>query len=116
MIFNLHCRFDLSSDLGIDGACGTIKSLDPFFISCGEWNGTIINDVQFTKPHFKALTAKFINVGVAIDFNVILGLNNIDAIEHVQEPLALDWHCELFVEHIQQNIGGALVGSGVTIY
>ncbi len=48
---------------------------------------------------------------MTVDFDVGTGLNNVDAVEHVQEALAFYWHRELLIEHIHKDVGGTVVGS-----
>ena len=49
---------------------------------------------------------------MAIDFDVVPGLEDVDTIEHVQETLSLKWNRELFVEQVQENIGSLLIWGG----
>jgi hypothetical protein len=65
--------------------------------------------VQFAKPCFKVFTAKLVDVGVAVNLDVIPRLYHIDPVEHVQEPLTLDRHCEFFVKHVEEDIRSTLV-------
>ncbi len=47
---------------------------------------------------------------MAVDFDVVLHLDNIDPIEHVQEALTLDGHGQFLVKHAENDIGSLLVG------
>ncbi len=47
---------------------------------------------------------------MAVDFNVVLCLNKVNAIEHVQEALTLDGHGQFLVKHVKKDIGSPLVG------
>ncbi len=47
---------------------------------------------------------------MAVNFDVVLCLDNVDAIEHVQEALALDGHGEFLVKHAEKDIHSLLVG------
>ncbi len=42
---------------------------------------------------------------MAIDFDVVPGLEDIDTIEHVQETLLLEWDRELIIEEVKEDIG-----------
>ncbi len=56
--------------------------------------------------------AKLVDVGMAIDLDIVLGLDNINAIEHIQKALPFDGHGELFVKHVKENVQCTLVGGG----
>ncbi len=47
---------------------------------------------------------------MAVNFDEVSCLYNIYAIEHIKEALALDWHCKLIVQHIEEDIGGPFIG------
>ncbi len=47
---------------------------------------------------------------MAVDFDVVLCLDNVDAIEHVQEALTLDGHGQFLVKHVKKDISSPLVG------
>ena len=65
--------------------------------------------MQFAKPRFKVFIAKLVDVGVTVNLDVILRLYHVNPIEHVQEPLTLDWHREFFVKHVEEDIRSTLV-------
>ncbi len=47
---------------------------------------------------------------MAVDLDIVLGLDNVDAIEHIQKALPFDGHGELFVKHVKENVQCTLVG------
>ncbi len=44
----------------------------------------VVGDVEFIEPHVGVLCAEFSDVGVAIDFNVVVHLDHINAVEHIK--------------------------------
>ncbi len=48
---------------------------------------------------------------MTVDFDVGTGLNDVNAIEHVQEALAFYWHHELLIKHIHKDVSSMVVGS-----
>ncbi len=46
---------------------------------------------------------------MAINFDVVPGLEDVDTIEHVQETLSLEWDRELIIDKVKEDIGCLLV-------
>ena len=47
---------------------------------------------------------------MAVDLDVVAGLANIDPVEHVKEALLFKGDGELFVDHVEENVGCPFVG------
>ncbi len=71
----------------------------------------IITEWDLVEPGVKVLVAEFVNISVAVDFNVVLCLHDIDSVEHIKQALAFDRHSQLFIQHIEEYIGSALIWS-----
>ncbi len=46
---------------------------------------------------------------MAINFDVVPGLEDVDTIEHVQETLSLEWDRKLIIKEVKEDIGCLLV-------
>ncbi len=65
--------------------------------------------MEFPEPSLQIFSAEFVNVSVTVNFDIAPHLDDINAIEHVEEALALNRHCEFLIKHIKKDIGGTLV-------
>jgi hypothetical protein len=65
--------------------------------------------MKFPEPSLQIFSAELVNVSVTVNLDIVPRLNDINAVEHVEEALALIRHCEFLIEHIKKDIGGTLV-------
>ena len=47
---------------------------------------------------------------MAVNFDVIAGLCNVDTIEHVKKTLTFKWDREVVVYHVKENVSRTFVG------
>ncbi len=57
--------------------------------------------MKLAKLCVQILLIELVDVGVAVDLDVMFGLDYADAIKHTQEALLLDGHGELFIKHVE---------------
>ncbi len=60
-------------------------------------------------PCRNVLFEGFLNEDFNIDADVVLGLENVDAVIHIEVALALNWDRYFFVDEIHEDIGRARV-------
>ena len=108
LILDLHGGLEFCNGVGIIGSSGAVEIFYPILLS-RYWGRSIIGDVQFAKPRFEVFTAKLVDVGVAVNLDVIPHLYHVNPVEHVQEPLTLDRHSEFLVKHVEEDIRSTLV-------
>ena len=78
---------------------------------CVAWEegGPIFREWDFIHPCSKIFSAEFVNICMTVNFDVIFCLHHINAVEHVEKPLTFNWHCQLFVEEVHEDVGCVLV-------
>jgi hypothetical protein len=106
-VFNLHQSFESGLILRIVVAHSSIEFLEPCAVP--ERGRAVFCEGNFVEPGIEVFGAKFIDVGVTINLDVVLCLHDINAIEHIREALSFDGHGKFFVEHIEEDIGSVLV-------
>ncbi len=65
--------------------------------------------MEFPEPSLQIFSAEFVNVSVTVNLDIVPRLDDINAVEHVEEALVLNRHCEFLIEHIKKDIGSTLV-------
>ncbi len=65
--------------------------------------------MEFPEPSLQIFSAEFVDVSVTVNFDIVPHLDNINAVEHVEEALVLNRHCEFLIKHIKKDIGDTLV-------
>jgi hypothetical protein len=55
---------------------------------------------------------------MTVKFDIMFRLYHIDTVEHVKEPLTFNWHCQLVVQEVHEDVGCVLVwgSDGKIIY
>ena len=48
---------------------------------------------------------------MAVNFNIVAGLNNVDTVEHVKETLLFERDLEFIVNHIKEDVRSSFIGS-----
>ena len=61
---------------------------------------SVIGIFHIPEPGVDVLLAEFVDVRVAIDFNVVFRLDDIHAIEHIEEALSFQWYTQHVVDGI----------------
>ena len=56
--------------------------------------------------------AEFVNVHMAINFDIVAGLCDIDTIEHVKETLPFEGYPEFIIDHVEEDVCSFLVRGG----
>ena len=46
---------------------------------------------------------------MTVKFDKMFRLHHIDAVEHVKKPLTFNWHCQLVVQEVHEDVGCVLV-------
>jgi len=72
----------------------------------------ILGERYLFEPSFKVFFAEFVNVRMAINFDIVAGLCDIDTIEHVKETLPFEWDPEFIINHVEEDVCSVLVRSG----
>ncbi len=86
-IFNIHFRCELLLFVRVGQANGCVELLELSGVSReGSWTG--FSEMDLVEPRLEVFGTKFVDVGMAIDFDVVLCLRDINSIEHVQQALA----------------------------
>ena len=49
---------------------------------------------------------------MAINFDIVAGLCDVDTIEHVKETLPFEWYPEFIIDHVEEDVCSFLVRSG----
>ena len=91
VIFNLHLGGKGSLVRGISPTNRGVKLFEP----CGvgrKWGGAVCSEWDLTKPRVKVLLTEFSNVGMAVDFDIVACLHDVNTIEHFEEVLLLEGH------------------------
>ena len=57
--------------------------------------------MHVTHPGVTVLGAKLGDVRVAVDFDIVLGLDDIDAIEDVDKALSFEWDAETLINLVE---------------
>jgi hypothetical protein len=70
------------------------------------------------EPSCKICLAKTVDVGMTINFDVVFGLGDIDAIEHTKKNLAFKGNRKLIIYHFQECVCSLLIRShnGKVVY
>ena len=55
---------------------------------------------DLTEPRVKVFATEFVNLGMAINLDIVPSLYNIDTVKHVKKSLSLDWDRELVVKEV----------------
>ena len=110
-IFNLHLGGQSRLFVGIARANGGVEFLDPSGIG-REWGRTILGQRYLFEPSVKVFFTEFVNVRMAINFDIVAGLCDIDTIEHVKETLPFEWYPEFIIDHVEEDVCSFLVRSG----
>ena len=97
--------------VGIARANGGVEFLDPSGIG-REWGRTILGQRYLFEPSVKVFFTEFVNVRMAINFDIVAGLCDIDTIEHVKETLPFEWYPEFIIDHVEEDVCSFLVRSG----
>ncbi len=61
------------------------------------------------EPCIKILVAKLVNVGVAVDLDVVPCLSDVNAIKHIQETLTFQRNRQLVIDKVKKNVGCFLI-------
>ncbi len=64
----------------------------------------IVCDVEFAEPCVEIFLTKLVNVSMAANLDLVLGLDDVNSIEHIQKALPFDGHGELFIKHAEENV------------
>ena len=97
--------------IGIARSGGGVEFLDPSGIG---WEGgrAVFGHWYRVEPSVEVFCAEFIDVCMAVDFNVVAGLNNVDTVEHVDETLPFDERdLEFIINHVEEDVHSSFVGS-----
>ena len=87
--------------LVVRAACNLVRGISQtncgikLFEPCGvgqKWGGAACSEWDFTKPRVKVLLTEFPNVGMAVDYDIVACLCDVNAIKHVKEALLLEGH------------------------
>ena len=97
--------------IGIARADGGIEFLDPSSIGW-EWGRTVLGQRYLFEPSVKVFFAEFVDIRMAINFDIVAGLCDVDTIEHVKKTLPFEWDPEFIIDHVEENVCSSLVGSG----
>ena len=76
---------------GIARANGGVEFLDPSGIG-REWGRTVLGQRYLVEPSVEVFFAEFVDVRMAINFDIVAGLRDVDTIEHVQKTLSFEWY------------------------
>ena len=110
-IINLHLGSQNGLFIGIARADGGIEFFDPSGIS-REWGRTVLGQRYLFEPSVKVFFAEFLDVCMAINFDIVAGLSDVDTIEHVKETLPFEWDPEFIIHHVEEDVCSFLVRSG----
>ena len=87
-------------DLGIIGSCGGVERFDPSWRRW-KWSRLILGNWHIPEPGVDVFLAEFVDVCVAIDFNVVFCLDNVNTIEHIEEALSFEWYTQHVVDGVK---------------
>jgi hypothetical protein len=85
-----------------------IEFFDPGSI-CREGSGSVFSHWDFVEPCIKILVTKLVNVGVAVNLDVVPRLSDISAIKHIQETLTFQKDRQLVIDKVKKNVGRFLI-------
>jgi hypothetical protein len=97
--------------VGITRSDGGVEFLDPSGIG-REGGRAVLGQRYLFEPSVKVFFAEFVDVRMAVDFDLVAGLYDVDTIEHVEKTLPFEWDLELIVDHVEEDVRSSLVGSG----
>jgi hypothetical protein len=61
------------------------------------------------KPRIKILLAKLINVGVAVDIDVVSRLSDFNTVKYTQQPLTFQGNRQLVVDKVEKDVSRFLI-------
>ena len=96
---------------GIARANSGVEFLDPSGIG-REWGRTVLGQRYLVEPSVEVFFAEFVDVRMAINFDIVAGLRDVDTIEHVQKTLSFEWYSKFVIEHIEEDVCSFLVRCG----
>ncbi len=97
--------------VGIARSNGGVEILDPSGIG-REGGRAVLGQRYLFEPSVKVSFAEFVDVRMAVDFDIVAGLYDVNTIEHVEETLPFEWDLELIVDHVKEDVRSSFVGSG----
>ena len=100
-IFYLHFVGELCLFFGVCRANSGAELFDPGGVG-REWSGTIFCHWDFVEPSIKIFVAEFIGSRMAVNFDVIAGLCNVNTIEHVEKTLPFKRDREVVVYPVKE--------------
>jgi hypothetical protein len=59
---------------------------------------------NLVEPSCKVFLTEFVDVGMAINFDVVSDLGNVGAIKHIQKALALKGNGKFIIDHVQKYV------------
>ena len=69
----------------------------------------ILREWNFIHRCSKIFSAEFVDICMTVNFDVMFRLHHIDAVEHVKKPLMFNWHCQLLVQEVQEDVDCLLI-------
>ncbi len=77
-----------------------------------EWGRTVLGQRYLFEPSVKVFFAEFADVRMAINFDIVASLCDVDTIEHVKETLPFEWNPEFVIDRFEEDVCSSIVGSG----
>jgi len=68
-------------------------------LAVGRW--PVFGDMHVTHPGVTVLGAELGDVRVTVDFDIVFGLGDIDAIEDVDKTLSFEWDAETLINLVE---------------
>ena len=99
-VIYLHFFRELLLDLGIIGSCGGVERFDPSWRGW-KWSRFIFGKWHIPEPGVDVLLAEFVDVRVAVDFDVVFRLDDVHAVEHIEEALSFQWYTQHVVDGVK---------------
>ena len=87
--------------VGGTGCC--VEFLEPDW-ACWKGNWFVFCDRCVVEPSVDILFTDFVDVGVAVYFDVVPCLCDIDAVEHVNEALAFEGNAEVVINYVKECV------------
>ncbi len=98
--------------IGIARADGGIEFLDPSGIG-QKWGRTVLGQRYLFEASVKVFFAGFVDVRMAINFDIVASLCDIDTIEHVKETLPFEWNPEFVIDRVEEMFAVLLSGAAM---
>ena len=95
-------------DLGVIGSCGGVERFNPSWRGW-KWSRFILGNWHIPEPGVDVFLAKFVDVCMTIDFNVVFCLDDVYAVEHIKEALSFEGNTQHVVDDVKEFVGCCFV-------